>query len=359
MAFAFTSAMPDLLTDRLHGLAALDTGGLPILSLYLSTEPDGNGRPRYEVFLRKDLRERASTYPEHSAERESVEADIARIERYVSTELKPSTRGLAIFACGGADIFEAIQLDVPFERHELRVGSQPHLYSLAKLDDEHPRYAAVVVDTNLARIVVFSTGRTVASDEVRSEKTRHVKSGGWSQARFQRHVDHKHLQHAKEVVERLEGIVKADAVEHIVLAGDEVAVPLIRQQLPDHLAKKVVNVVRLDIRSPEHEVLATTLEALRHKDEETDEGAVRAVVDEFRASGLGTVGFQRVREALTAGQVHVLMLTASPARIKGGEQAANELVVLATQTAAQVRFIENPELLQPFDGVAASLRFVL
>lgn len=350
--------MPELPTDRLHDLAAIDTGGLPIVSLYLNTEPDGNGRPRYDVFLRKDLRERTATYPEHSVERESVDADVARIERYIATDLQPSTRGLAIFACGAANVFEAIQLDVPFERHELLVGSQPHLYSLARLDDEHPRYAAVVVDTNLARIVVFSTGCTVASDEVRSEKTKHVKSGGWSQARFQRHVDQKHVQHAKDVVDRLEAIVRADAVNHIVLAGDEVAVPLIRQQLPDHLEKKVVDVVRLDIRSPEHEILAATLEALRQKDEEGDESAVRAAVDEFRASGLGTVGLQRVRAALAAGQVHVLMLTASPGRITGGDKVANELVVLATQTAAQVRFIENPELLQSFDGVAASLRYV-
>jgi peptide subunit release factor 1 (eRF1) len=195
--------MPQLLSDRLHELAATDAGGFPILSLYLNTQADGTSRPRFDIFLRRDLRERAATYAERSPERDSIDADVAKIEQYVERDLQPSTRGLAVFASSGANLFEAIPLEVPFSRHELVIGNRPYLYPLARLDDENPRYAAVVVDTNLARIVVFSTGRTVNSDEVRSEKVRHTKAGGWSQARFQRHIDHKHLQHAKEVVDRL------------------------------------------------------------------------------------------------------------------------------------------------------------
>jgi peptide subunit release factor 1 (eRF1) len=349
--------MPQLLSDRLHELAAIDAGVFPILSLYLNTEPGDTGRPRFDVFLRRDLRERAATYAERSPERDSVDTDVQRIEQYVERGLQPSTRGLAVFASSGAKLFEAIPLEVAFSRHELVIGSRPYLYPLARLDDENPRYAAVVVDTNLARIVVFSTGRAVNSDEVRSEKIRHTKAGGWSQARFQRHVDHKHLQHAKEVVDRLDEIVRAEGVDHIVLAGDEVIIPIITDQLSEPLARKVVDVLRLDIRSPEHEVFAATLEAVRHKDEETDESVVRSLIDDYRAGGLAVLGLEGVQKALTISQVHVLVISAAPERIKGSEKTANELVVLANQTGAQVRFIENRELLAAYGGVGASLRF--
>jgi len=349
--------MAELLTNRLHELARMEISGFPVVSLYLNTEPDGTGRPNHAVFLRKELRDRVATYAERSAERESLDADVVRIEQFVEGELAPSTRGLAIFASTGAALFEALQFDVPFERHGLFINDRPHLVPLARIDDENPRYAAVVVDTNLARIVVFSAGKAIGSDEVRSEKTRQHKAGGWSQARFQRHIAQMHQQHAREVVQRLEEIVQSDRIDHIVIAGDEVIVPLIKQELAEPLTKKVVDVLRLDIRSPEHEILEATLEALKKNDQQSDEAAVQAVVGDFRAGGLGVVGLERVRTALEMGQVHALLLTAAADALKGGSETANELVVKAGQTSAPVRFIQNQELLAPYGGVAASLRF--
>ena len=346
------------LIDRLDTLARLEPTPYPLLSLYLNTTADGTGRPNYDLFLKKELRERVKTYPERSPERESLEQDSERINRFVSDELKPSTRGLAIFASSGAELFEAIQLEVPFDRHHLVVSDRAHLYPLAKLDDEYPRYAALVVNTNTARIFVFSTGRTVNTVEVRTPKTKHSKAGGWSQARFQRHVENVHLQHAKEVVDRLDEIVAAEGIDRVVLAGDEVIVPLLKEHLPDRLAGKLVDVLRLDIRSPDHEVLEATLEALQRKDEETDEAVVERLLDEYRAGGLAVVGPEAVRAALQKGQVDTLIITASPAQLRGDEKAANELVSLAMQTSAAVRFIENAQLLAQVGGVGAALRYL-
>jgi peptide chain release factor subunit 1 len=352
--------MDDLrLNDRVEALARVEPAPLPLLSLYLNTEPTGNGRPTYETFLRKELPHRVTTYQERSAERDSLEQDRARIEQYLAEQLQPSSRGLALFACAGRDLFEAIQLQVPFDRHQLVVSDRPFLYPLARLDDEHPRYAAVVVDTNAARIFVFSTGQVVDAVDVQNAKTKHIKAGGWSQARFQRHVENLHLHHAKEVVERLDQIVAADDIDHIVLAGDEVIVPLLKEHLPERLTSKLVDVVPLDIRSPEHQVLSATLEALRRSDEASDDTVVRQLIDDYRAGGLAVVGVQPVLEAFERGQVDTLIISATPTQLTGGEDTANRLVTLAHQTSAAVRFIENPDLLAAVGGVGASLRFLI
>ena len=55
----------------------------------------------------------------------------------------------------GADLFEAIPLEAPIDEHWLFISSVPHLYPLAKLVENYPRYAAVMLDTNKARIFVF------------------------------------------------------------------------------------------------------------------------------------------------------------------------------------------------------------
>ena len=351
--------MDDLsLTDRVDTLARLEPTPLPLLSLYLNTEPNSNGRPTFQTFLRKELPHRVTTYDERSPERESLERDRERIERYLAEQLQPSSRGVAMFACAGRDVFEAIQVQVPFERHQLVVSDRPFLYPLARLDEGYPRYAVLLVDTNSARIFVFGTGRLLDEINVQNAKTKHTKAGGWSQARFQRHVENVHLHHAKEVVERLDRVVTADDIDHIVLAGDEVIVPMLKEQLPEHLTQKLVDVVRLDIRSPEHEVLTATLEALRRKDDDTDEAVVRGLIDDYRAGGLALVEAQPVLEALERGQVDTVVLTAAAERIPGGDDVANRLVTLARQTSAAVRFIENDSLLASVGGVGASLRYL-
>jgi peptide subunit release factor 1 (eRF1) len=351
--------MDDLrLSDRIDALARLEPASLPLLSVYLNTEVNGTGRTTYDLFVRKELRQRARTYEERSPDRESLDRDCERIEQYLSDELQPSTRGVALFACSGAGLFEAIQLQVPFTENHLVVGDRPHLYPLARLDEAHPRYAALVVDTNAARIFVFGTGTIVDTLDVQNPKTKHSKAGGWSQARFQRRVENVHLLHAKEVVERLDQIVSAEDIEHVVVAGDEVIVPLLKEQFPERLIAKLVDVLRLDIRSPEHEVLAATLEALRRKDEETDEAVVQGLIGDYRAGGLARLGPQPVREALERGQVDTLVIAAEPDQVPGADDAANDLVTLAKQTSASVRFIENPALLADVGGVGASLRYL-
>jgi peptide subunit release factor 1 (eRF1) len=352
--------MEDLrLSNRIDALARIEPTSLPLLSVYLNSDVNETGRTTHDLFLRKELRQRAKTYGERSPERESLDRDCERIERYLAEELQPSTRGVALFACSGAGLFEAIQLQVPFNENRLVVNHRPHLYPLVRLDEAHPRYAALVVDTNSARIFVFGAGVTLDTVDVQNRKTKHHKAGGWSQARFQRHVDNVHLLHAKEVVDRLDQIVAAENIEHVVVAGDEVIVPLLKEQFPERLGAKVIDVLRLDIRSPEHEVLTATLEALRKKDAETDEAVVQDLIGDYRAGGLALVGPEPVRDALQRGQVDTLVIAAEPGQVPGADDAANDLVTLAKQTSASVRFIENPQLLADVGGVGASLRFAL
>jgi len=384
--------MATLLTETIDRLAGFQPAPFPVLSLYLNAQPDSVGRDQFSVFLRKAFAQPLSTYRATSPERESLTKDVSRIEQYVAESLQPSANGVAIFACAGADdFFEAVQLDAPIEQHALYVADRPHLYPLARLDDQYPRYAAVVADTNVARIFVFGTNRLEREDQVVGQKTKRIKAGGWSQARFQRHVEQYHLQHVKEVVERLDRILRDEGIGHVVLAGDEVVVPLVREQLPPSLAEKLVDVVRLDTRAPEREVLEASLETLHEKDSETDAALVVRLFDEVRAGGLGVTGAQGTLDALTLGQVDLLLITADPGLIRGAERveqaagaqpvneagteaspdrgaaaaaeppaeerAANRLVTLARQTSAGVRFIENPDLLADVGGVGALLRF--
>jgi len=347
-------AITDQLASQLDRLAAVDTGPFPVVSLYLDLRPNEHGRDQYDQFLRKELAGRVATYPATGPERESLDKDSEKIREYLS-QLDASINGLALFACSGAELFEAIPMAAPIDSHRLYIANHPHLYPLARILDEYPRYLALLVDTHSARIFVFATNEVVKTEQIEGEKTKHHKKGGWSQARYQRHTENFHTRHAKEVVDAVDRIVREESIDTILVSGDEVILPLLRDQMPKHLAEKIVDILKLDVRTPQHEVLEATIDALREHDADTDRERVDELIGAYRASGLATVGAANVRKAFEVGQVDELLITAA------GESTDenNELVMQAHNTSAAVRFIQDPALLAGVGGVGAFLRFKL
>jgi peptide subunit release factor 1 (eRF1) len=155
------------------------------------------------------------------------------------------------------------------------------------------------------------------------------------------------------------------------------------EQMPKHLAEKVVDVVHLDINTPEHQVLADTLETMRERDAADDKEQVDRLLGAWRSGGLGVVGPDDTMDALAKGQVEELLITATPALLASAERIppelrtgevsvktsdaapaepaqlslADDLVTRAQQQSARIRFVENPDLLAEVGGVGALLRF--
>ena len=143
------------LSQRIEVLAALEPSPFPVISLYLSLSTNQNGREDYQQFVRKVFSERARALPERSPERESFDTDVKRIQEYLETKSDTGVQAVAIFASSGSELFDIIPLDAPIADHSLFIGSVPHLYPLARVIENYPRYAAVMLDTTKARIFVF------------------------------------------------------------------------------------------------------------------------------------------------------------------------------------------------------------
>ncbi len=251
--------------------------------------------------------------------------------------------------------------------------------------DEFPRYAALIADTNAARIYIFGVGENLGEVSVKNPNVSQTQLGGWSQARYQRHIKNYHLHHAKEVVEALDRVVRTEKINHIVLAGDEVILPVLRGQFPSHLSERVIDTLRLDITTPEHVVAERTLEAVQRHEAKTDVESVERLLDEYRAGGLAVVGAHDTLAALSRGQVDELYLSTSHEDIHAGDEevgkgllnesrkeavmsagdstlkvkVTDELVTLARQTGANITFVEDGALLADVAGVGATLRYQL
>ena len=379
-----TEATKTVVPEKLlQTLLDFEPTAAPVISLYLDARADQHGQQSFLPFVRKQLNERSKSYETGSEERQSFEEDFVRITRYLESEIPPAVQGIAIFACSAEkDWFEVGHFDVPFERNRLFVSDRPHLYPLARMIDQYRRYAVVLADTNRAQIFVFAAGRAVEKEELENVKTKHAKVGGWSQARYQRHEQNYHMQHAKEVVENLEKIVRDEGIEHIVLAGDEATViPLLREQMPKTLEAKVIDTLSLGINTPEHELLSESLTAFQRNDSLTDMEKVERLLNEYRADDLGVAGVPETLAALSNGQVEEMLIAAKAESIQfdkeevekvltlyRGEEplpdeldqrsVADELVKRANVlSSAKVTFVEDSTRLERLGGVGAFLRY--
>jgi peptide subunit release factor 1 (eRF1) len=327
----------DRVLDR---LAAFEPTGLPFLSIYIDARPGNTGRDHWQPIVRKELGERAKTYGRRTAAREHFDADAQRALEWLERAPRASADGIVVFACAGAGIFETLQLDLPLGATEVYAAPRPHLYPLARLVDRYRRYAVAVTDTSLARIFVVALSPP---------------------PRYQRHVDGHRAEHAREVVEALERIVREERIDHVALAGNEAAMALLRSQLTKTLAPLVTELPGVTVDTPDSEILRETLGIMPEQDARDDAERVARMYDAYRTGGLAIVGLAGTRAALENGQVHELLLVASPDRLEGaaGAAVADELVTKARQTGAQVTFIDDATLLAEAGGVGALLRYRL
>ncbi len=357
-----TTALDPVL-DR---LADFESDSATVLSLYLDLKSN-QPTQSYESFLDEARKEHAG-----------LEKDIDRIRTYFETE-KPSSQAIAFFSCvGEPGLFEVVPLDVPVDGHRLYIDREPHVFPLERLADQYASYAALLVNTNSARVYVFSAGAAERQLTVRNKKGKRVSAGGWSQARFQRRVENLHVKHMKEVAEAVEQLVRDENVTRVLVAGDDVALPLLREQLSPQTRELLTEVGGLNIKTPEADVYRAMLDAFREADQQSDQQRVEALLNAYRSRGLGTIGLAGVRAALERGQVDRLLVPATPAATAadqasvevelGGpkeqrsdldEKVIEELVTMARRTDAEITFIEDAQLLEAARGVGAMLRYRL
>lgn len=385
------------LNDLVQKLAAFEPSGFPVVSLYLDAKANKNGRDEYEIWFRQEIANLSENYEEDSAEAQSIKQDIEKIQQFLETEADESANGIAIFACAGADdFFETAQLDVAFPNNRLFAFDRPHIFPLVRIVEQNPKYAVLWSDTNKADIYVFGGENTInietetqaKVEEIENVVTQGTKVGGWSQARYQRHIANFHLQHAKETVEELERLLQQAKIEYLVLCGDERTImPILRPQLSKPVEESVVETLNLNQYASEDEIREKTREVMDAQNAVKDQERVQRMYDAAKAAaGLGTMGVEDTLAALSNGQVEELIISSSfeaikysPKKVKKvlkayapgddnsasdelpdvkeSRQIGDELIIRALNSAAKIIFIEDDSLLKEANGVGAVLRY--
>jgi peptide subunit release factor 1 (eRF1) len=305
--------MTDLAAE-LHRLARLPESDLPFLSVYLDTQwDDEQQRERVRLFVRNRLRQGRLLFEPGGPEAESFARDEERIQDYVvkltRQAVDVSANGVALFACHGQEEFTLLTTPRPFEENLLVVRSQPYLLPLVRISEEYEQALLCLLDSRSARIIDVVLGGVARQAAIDSGETpkRHSQ-GGWSQTRYQRHVEDRIDAYHREVAEVLVKLSDENPEAHLFLGGAEVTVAHFRTHLPARIQKRVADVLSLDLGADDRVVLRVLLEGLEVVERSKEKALLRETIEAALAGGLGVLGLAETLEAVHRGAVRILIL---------------------------------------------------
>jgi peptide chain release factor subunit 1 len=311
--------MTELTHDLVRKLAEWAPDDLPVTSVYLSV--DGRAYPRkkdYELRLDELLRatrDQARSLPRE--QRRSVEKDADAVRSFVVDQFdRGSIRGLALFSSSGPGLWEEIEVSRPV-RNQAVVGPHPDLLQLETLLETYESFCTALVDSEKARLFVAALGRIEDERDLVDDVPNRHDQGGWSQARFQRHVGEHRQKHLKHTADVLFRFFKRRRFDHLILAGPEEVLPEFEHELHDYLHKRIVARVSLAVTESAATVLARSLQIEEDLDRRRVRQAVDRIMAEAAAGRQAVAGLSSTLDALgdnRAGTIVVAMDLRAPGR---------------------------------------------
>lgn len=362
-------------------LLNFNAGSNWVLSFYHGTGGSKSRRKAYEIAAKDIIKAGISEAGLPGDSKTQVERDGQRILDFLKMDFKGQARGLAIFVCGDAGLWQVFRLPVAVPDRCV-INHSPYVLPMLRLVDEGRRYCIVVADKEKARIFTMYQGEISERTEIFGEVPGWHKQGGWAQARFQRHIEDASNKHLKHVADTVFELYKREGFGHLIIGGSQDIRTRLFRILHSYVQRNVAGYVNVEVASSTREIL----KASRKIEEETEKKRSKEIAG-LLLGGSGQVqmtvtGLSDTVHALEEGRVHTLVLVdgeeiegclcgdcggvdilgADKCRLcrkKMGRSGdiSESLAVLAVQQDAEVSYVRKGEGLEDREGVGAILRW--
>jgi len=370
--------------SRLRELAGFRAENGCATSVYLNLDPSdvptaGDAQTRMNALLstaektdRKDL-----THEQRGA----LKGDFERIARWFDDDFdRDGAQGLAVFAAGLDNFWTTIALPEPVP-DRFKIAHEFFLSPLVPVVARADGTIVAVVGREAGQLYRLRAGRLEEIGDYSDETPGRHDQGGWSQARYQRHIEKLVQEHVKDVAEVLDRSRRRLHVPKIVLVASEE----MRSEFIDALSPEARDAVVGWTPAEAHAGPAQLLSAVTPVLEKAEAKAEAEVLARWREeAGRGqraASGWEQTLEAASDGRVEVLLFqegvdhqafrcpACGRASASGGncpldgtrlEETDAGLDLAVHQTLAhggEVWAIRHQQDLAPVEGIGALLRF--
>ena len=287
-------------------LASARSDEAPIVSCYLDV--DGRRLVRHQD-VEHELEVALRAARARVKGQRSVEDDLHRIEEFVKGGFeRGATKGLAIFACAAADLWQVIELPKPVRtcvvvNHAAAVGQ------LESMLQEHEAIGVLLADKQWAQLYVFELGRLVDRSELLDELPRAYDSRGERERGTPEHhreeLAHQHLRHAARAAFDL---WQARGFHHLAIGASDAIASQLERDLHPYLQARLCGRVPVAVGAAPAEIQAAAEQ-------------IEATVERGREAAL----VARLKEAVATGGRGVSGLAGTLAAL--GQRRVDRLVV--------------------------------
>jgi peptide chain release factor subunit 1 len=353
-------------------------------SLYLNLDPSdvptaGDAQARMNSLLtavaksdRKDLTHE---------QRGSLKADWERIGRWFDDDFdRDGSRGLAVFAAGLDNFWRTLPLPEPVP-DKVKVGRDFELAPLVPLVGRTDGTIVAVVGREQGRLYRLSGGRLVELAQHYDQQPGQHDQGGWSQARYRRHIEKLVQEHLKGVAQELDRSRRRLQSARVVLVCSEEMRSEFTDELSAEAREALVGWTPAQAQAGPAELLEAVTPILERAESKDESEALDRWREEAGRSGRASAGWEQTLEAASDARVDLLLFqegadhpawrcpACGRAAISDGscpldgtrmERVDAGLDLAVHQTLAHggaVWAIRHHDDLAPVEGIGALLRF--
>ncbi|MBV9793888.1 MAG: hypothetical protein JO016_08085 [Actinobacteria bacterium] len=292
----------------------------PFVSVYLDTTDTNRGADAQARQLHwRDQREELAKEHDDRATLDAVAAALTGPETF-------GTAGVAAFGANGRAPL-TVGLPGPPRREQARWSRLPDLLPLLVQSPPRPPHLLVSANREGGEVLVVGGAASAGQHSGQEQDVRgtgwpvhKVKSGGWSQDRYQRSAEDAWQVNAKELAAAVIKAAGGSKLEAVIVAGDTRARELLVSELPDDLRRLTVLVDKeVPVDSAE---LTTAAEEVLQKLEDDDSRRQLEAFHNQAGTGRAAEGLAATVAALRDGQVAELFIGG---RYTDGDRNALEL----------------------------------
>jgi peptide chain release factor subunit 1 len=348
--------------EQLRELAAFGSEHHSAISLYVGIDPSTVPTERdlashIRSLLDRADRERKERRGELSHdERAALERDLERIASWFESAFdRDGVQGVAVFAAELDDLFRTLLLPTPVP-DEARIGNQLYLTPLVGVVGRGDGALVAYIGRERGDVYLLRAGRLVSLvDEGADVPGRHDQ-GGWSQARFERHIETLVDRHLRDVAQSLDRAVRAFRDVRIVLAGPEETRSEFDGLLSPEVRAALVGWVAAEAHVDAPGLLDVARPLLDKWRDVREEELVARWREEAARNGRAATGWEETLQAASEGRVELLLVQQ---RLEQHEDDRLDLAIHQTLThGGTIEVIgEEHRDLEPVGGIGALLRF--
>jgi peptide chain release factor subunit 1 len=297
--------------ETLRELAGFRSGKGCAVSLYVDLDPSSTPTAaEMESRMRSlvaDAEKRADLQRYAHEQKAALRADLDRIRRWWDDFDRDGARGVAVFASSLDNYWRALPLAESVS-DEVRLSSDLYLAPLVPLVGRGDGALVAFVSRERGQVFRLRGGRLEEVVDQTEEQPGQHDQGGWSQARYQRHIEKLVRDHLKTVGGELDKRVRrASSVQMVIVAPEEMRGE-IESTLSNEAREAVVGWAQAEAHANPKELLDVAKPHIERARAKQVASALERWSEESGRNGRAVAGWEDTLEAASDGRVELLLM---------------------------------------------------